>query len=169
MDKEISELIFEYTSHRQLDYAEFNEQIAIALSIFYIDSKMENINSNKNMMEFHNLIMLIMIYKLERKYQLFLVDALLFDWHRDHENIASIIQKLKAKEILTILDSIVINKIDYLWNSETDWYGYIRRLFYTLGDINDSDCRQELLKYSNNSDAQISLLANEQLRRIDKR
>jgi hypothetical protein len=166
MWNKLNNLVYLYRTVDSIDFKTFDKEFKNIAIEYFIENEIISIFKRKNGEDFESLINIIAIYDYNGKYIKSLLPYLLENWHKEHESLAPSIQKFKIKEILEYLDEIVANPIEYLMDSETDWYGYIRRLFFTLGDINDEDCRNELIKFSTNKDETIVFLANEQLKRL---
>ena len=168
MWNEINECTFSYLSERSISKQEFDRKIQVFMISYFIENEIPIILRDKKDENFETMINIITIYNLTDKYLNFIVEGLLYDWHRQHETLAAIIQEHKAKGLIFVVDQVVNNPLRYLTDSETDWYGFIRRLFFALGDINSLDSKVKLVNFAHHKDEMIAKWAKEQLDRIDK-
>lgn len=88
-------------------------------------------------------------------------------WHTQHENIASILQKLKLPESVEALYITANKKYDYLEYDE--FYALAVKCIWGLGDIGTKDAYEKLKILSKSDNEIIAENATKQLGRIEER
>lgn len=165
---QINDLVSKYRYEQTIDFKLFDDAFKIICLESFLKLELNKIWTSKDAEAFESFINICAIYNLNEKFINDLIPFLLESWHKQHESLSAIIQEYRVTEIITLIDQIVDKPIDYLNESETDWYGYIRRLFFALGDINSIESIAKLVNFTSNKDEMIAKWANEQLNRINK-
>lgn len=92
-------------------------------------------------------IALYLIFKYElfdEKYLDLLNNLILCDWHKQHENIAMILQKLKSPKSVNCLYITINKKYSYL--KYDDNYALAVKCVWALGDIGNEEAKEYLKK-----------------------
>lgn len=95
-----------------------------------------------------------------------LCDLLSVEWHREHENIAMLLQQLKAPRSVESLYNAALTKYEYL--NFDDSYALAVKCIWALGDINTDLSRGMLDKLSKSENEIIKENALKQLKRTEK-
>lgn len=111
-------------------------------------------------------ISIYLIFKYEQineKYLDVLNNLILCDWHEQHENIAMLLQRLKAPKSVDYLYATINQKYSYL--EYDDSYALAVKCIWALGDIGNEEAKEYLKKLLNSENEIIVENAKKQLER----
>lgn len=115
-----------------------------------------------------DLIYLIFCFKLFDAGFIGLLNALLVcDWHKQHENIAMLLQKLKSPDSVLVLFETVTKQFKYLEYDE--FHALAVKCIWALGDIGTEQAKEKLELLLKNGNAIIKENAEQQIDRIKNR
>lgn len=93
-----------------------------------------------------------------------LLKILLEDWHNQHEEIARIMQfKLNCPGSIAPLSQAIENRYGYLFEQDDYYYPFVRQCLYAIASLRSEEAKSELMKFVNNVDPEIRVLAQTQL------
>jgi len=122
----------------------------------------------KDLLRVDNLIYLIFSFKLFDEMFLELLNNLLAcNWHKQHENIAMLLQKLKSPSSVEILYETTTKEYKYLEYDE--FYALAVKCIWALGDIGTKQAKEKLELLLKNNNNIIKENAQKQINRIDNR
>ncbi|OYO76094.1 hypothetical protein CG709_16315 [Lachnotalea glycerini] len=115
-----------------------------------------------------DLIYLIFCFKLfDAKFIELLNNLLVCDWHKQHENIAILLQKLKSPSSVKVLFETATKEFKYLEYDE--FYALAVKCIWALGDIGTEQAKENLKLLLNNGNDIIKENAQKQIDRIKNR
>lgn len=146
MTTDEKKLIKDFIS-REITSADFIEKYPVNLNANpnYILSVLQNAYETKNAEEIDLGLTLPFFdkdFKGSNKYVDILCKLLREPWHHKHEDIAVLLQGLKAPESVDALYEAVFSRFDYLDYDDT--YALARKCIHALGDINTEYSREKL-------------------------
>jgi len=91
----------------------------------------------------------------------FLCQLLEFDWHYDHEDIASLLQQIASPKSVDVLFKTATRKFEYL--NYDDSKPLSRKCIWALADIGNAESRKALIELTKNQDAEIAGYAQKRI------
>lgn len=124
-------------------------------------------NENKDAEMLEDAVYLVFLYDIQLVNLIDLLNLLIIsDWHKEHENIAILLQKAKLPSSVEYLLQTIDSQYDYLDYDES--YALTVKCIWALGDIRDESAKKALTKLLDSSNEIIKDNAKKQLERISK-
>lgn len=119
----------------------------------------------KNNEMFEALLLLVFKFDLLNNMENIVCDLIQDDWHKRHEDLALILQKLRSNSTVECLFKTALRKFDYL--DYDDSFPLALKCIWALGDINSPQSIEKLKILGTSEEDRIKQAAIEQLKRLN--